>query len=73
MNDAEKALLANLSVETKAALKDLLKEVADIELPKLLAVEEQRLPAYAQPLAAGVVGLLYPQLQALLDAKIDSL
>lgn len=73
MTDAEKAIVAALSSEAKAAVKALMRDVADKELPALIAEEENRLPVYAQPIAAGVVGALYPKLQVLMDAKIDSL
>jgi hypothetical protein len=73
MSDAEKAVLAALSAEAKAALKALLKEVADVELPKIIAIEEQKLPLYLQPIVAGAVGIAYPQLQKILEEKIDSI
>ena len=73
MTDAEKAVLAGMTAEAKAAVKALLRDFADVELPKIISAEEARLPVYAQPLVAGIVTATYPQVQAFLDAKIDAI
>lgn len=73
MSDAEKAVLSGLSADAKAALKALLKEVIDKDIPAIVAVEETKLPAVYQGLVAMGFSALYPEIAKMLDAKVDAL
>lgn len=54
----------------KAGEIQVLKDLVDVELPKLEAAECSRLPAAYQPIVQAVIAALQPALQAALDAKI---
>lgn len=54
----------------KAGEVQVLKDLVDVELPKLEAAECERLPLAYQPLVKAIVAALHPALQAALDAKI---
>lgn len=54
----------------KSAEIQVLKDLVDIELPKIEAAECDRLPAAYQPLVKAVVAALQPAIQSALDAKI---
>ena len=73
MTAAEQAILSGLSADAKAALKALLQEVVDKDLPALAAAEEAKLPAAYQQIVSLVGAALLPQVQAILDAKIAAL
>lgn len=62
MSDAEKAIV-----------KAVLLELADVELPAILAAEEAKLPAAYQPLVVAISSALMPSLKAFLDAKIAAI
>lgn len=73
MNDAEKAIIAGLEDSAKAAVKALLKEIVDKDLPAIEAAEVAKLPAGYGPVVNVVFASAYPSLAKLLDAKIDSI
>jgi hypothetical protein len=54
----------------KAGEIQVLKDLVDVELPKIEQAECQRLPATYQPLVQAVIAALQPAIQAALDAKI---
>ncbi len=70
---AESAVLAALSAEAKAALKALLRDFADNEIPALVAAETGRLPAAYGPLAQMGFAAVYPVVDKALDARIDAI
>lgn len=73
MSSAESAVLAALSAEAKVAIKALLKDVADVEIPAIVAAEEAKLPLAYQGIAALGFGAVYPLVQKALDSRIDAL
>jgi len=73
MTAAEQAVLSALSAEGKAAVKALLKDVIDVEIPAIEAAEAAKLPLPYAPIVNGVFSSLYPQLEAALDARIAAI
>ena len=73
MLPAEQAVVAALSAEGKAAVKALLLDLVDKEIPAIVVAEAGRLPLAYGPLVSGVVAAVYPQIESLVDAKIAAL
>lgn len=57
----------------KAGEIQVLKDLVDVELPKLEAAECERLPAAYQPVVKMVIAALQPALQGALDDLIAKL
>lgn len=57
----------------KAAEIQVLKDLIDVELPKIEQAEISRLPAPYQAIVSVVVAALGPQIQKALDARIDQI
>lgn len=57
----------------KQALKDILKLLADKELPALIAALEEKLPAAYKAIVVALMAEVQPELLKLLDAKIDAI
>jgi len=72
MSPAEQAVLASLSAEAKAAAKELLLDIIDKEIPAIVAAEVSKIGVYG-PMIQSVVGGFYPQVEAMVDAKIAAL
>lgn len=73
MNDAEKAIIAGLEDSAKAAVKALLKEIVDKDLPAIEAAEAAKLPLAYAPVVNMVFGAAYPSIAKAVDAKIDAI
>lgn len=54
----------------KAGEIQVLKDLVDVELPKIEAAECERLPAAYGAVVKGLIAVIQPALQAALDAKI---
>lgn len=70
MSPAEQAVLSALSAEAKAALKAILKDIVDVEIPAIEAAEAAKLPAAYGPVVNMIFQAAYPALGAMIDAKI---
>lgn len=57
----------------KAGEIQVLKDIVDIELPKLEAAECERLPVAYQAVVRSILAALQPAIQAALDAKIAAI
>ena len=73
MTPAEQAIVTALTVEGKAAVKALLLDIIDNEVPALIAAEVSKLPVAYGPLLGTVVTGFYPQVKGIVDAKIAAL
>lgn len=73
MNAAEQAVIAALSAEAKAAVKALLLDIADKEIPAIEAAEAAKLPAAYGPVINVVFAGVYPSIGKMLDDKIQAL
>lgn len=73
MNAAEQAVLGSLEAAAKEAVKSLLSDLMDKEIPALIAAEEAKLPAAYAAVVTVVTAALMPQLKALVDAKIAAI
>lgn len=73
MSPAEQAILSALSAEAKAAIKALLKDFADNEVPAIEAAEAEKLPLVYQPFVGAAFKSIYPPVQKALDDKIAAL
>lgn len=73
MSDAEKAIVDGIAGEAKAAVKALLKDLVDKELPALLAAESARLPLSMQPFVMAALAAGEPVMLKALDQLIDKI
>jgi len=71
MTDAEKAVISGLEVSAKAAVKALLLEIADKDIPAIEAAEAAKLPAAYGPAINVVFAAIYPALDKMIDDKIN--
>lgn len=73
MNAAEQAVLSGLGADAKLAIKALLQEIVDKDLPAIEAAEAAKLPVAYSPFVNVGFAALYPQVQKILDAKIAAI
>lgn len=73
MNAAEQAVIDALSAEAKAAIKALLQDLVDKEIPAIEAAEAAKLPIQYAGLVNIGFSALYPSLQKVIDAKIAAI
>lgn len=73
MTASEQAIISNLSTEAKAAVKAILLDIADKEIPALIVAEVSKLPVAYAPMVQGALSAFYPSVDAMIDAKIVAL
>jgi hypothetical protein len=73
MSPAEQAVISALSAEAKAALKALLLDIVDKEIPAIAAAETAKLPDAYGPVVNMVFQASYPALAKMIDEKIAAI
>lgn len=73
MSPAEQAVISALSAEAKVAVKALLKDIADVEIPAIVAAEVAKLPVAYGPVVQMIFAAAYPALDKMLDDKIAAI
>ena len=73
MSPAEQAVITALSTEAKAAVKALLKDIVDVEIPAIEAAEAAKLPVLYGPVVNTIFQAAYPALAKMIDDKIAAI